>query len=225
MVTATTQRVGEFYQIATAHLTGEQTEWDLITTLAGIENLSVSVEGDSLHFGPKRSLSTQDSYVIRWQPPGVQAYPQCNLSDDLSFSRALTITRGVTVEVLSWNAKRKNKQLMVSYPRPKKNTAPGKATSETQVYRVIRNGLTPEDALALAQSIYQQIVQHEMTFSGSTAGDNLLMPDTPVRIEGTQSPFDQVYHCDRVRRTLSWETGYTMHLSGKNHSPALAVER
>jgi hypothetical protein len=64
-----------------------------------------------------------------------------------------------------------------------------------------------------------------MTFSGSTAGDNLLMPDTPVRIEGTHSPFDQVYHCDRVRRTLSWETGYTMHLSGKNHSPALAVKR
>ncbi|MDF7651903.1 hypothetical protein PUG42_25515 [Erwiniaceae bacterium L1_54_3] len=51
------------------------------------------------------------------------------------------------------------------------------------------------------------------------------MPDTPVRIEGTHSPFDQVYHCDRVRRTLSWETGYTMHLSGKNHSPALAAER
>lgn len=225
IVTATTQRVGEFYQIDTAHLTGEQTEWDLITTLAGIENFSVYVEGDSLHFGPRPGPSSEGNYVIRWQPPGEQAYPQCNTSDDLSFSRALTISRGVTVEVLSWNAKRKNKQFMVSYPRPAKNTTPGKAASETQVYRVIRNGLTPEAALALAQSIYQQIVQHEMTFSGSTAGDNLLMPDTPVRIEGTQSPFDQTYWCDRVRRTLSWDAGYTMHLSGKNHSPALEVRQ
>jgi phage protein D len=225
IVTATTQRVGEFYQIDTAHLTGEQSEWDLITTLAGIENFSVYVEGDSLHFGPRLGPTSEGSYVIRWQPPGEQAYPQCNISDDLSFSRALTISRGVTVEVLSWNAKRKNKQFMVSYPRPTKKTTPGKATPETQTYRVIRNGLTPEAALALAQSIYQQIVRHEMTFSGSTAGDNLLVPDTPVRIEGTQSPFDQIYHCDRVRRTLSWEGGYTMHMSGKNHSPALEVER
>lgn len=224
-VTATTQRVGEFYQIDTAHLTGEQTEWDLITTLAGIENFSVYVEGDCLHFGPRRGPASEGYYVIRWQPPGEQAYPQCNISDDLSFSRALTISRGVTVEVLSWNAKRKNKQFMVSYPRPAKNTTPGKATHETQVYRVVRNGLTPAAAMALAQSLYHQIVQHEMTFSGSTAGDNLLMPGTPVRIEGTQSLFDQLYHCDRVRRTLIWDTGYTMYISGKNHSPALEVQR
>ncbi len=39
VVTATTQRVGEYYQIDSTHLTGEQTEWDLITSLAGIENI------------------------------------------------------------------------------------------------------------------------------------------------------------------------------------------
>ncbi|WP_313188890.1 type IV secretion protein Rhs [Pantoea sp.] len=225
VVTATTQRVGEYYQIDTAHLTGEQTEWDLITTLAGIENFSVYVNGDSLHFEPKRDPASPDDYVIRWQPPGMQAYPQCNISDDLSFSRSLTIAKGVSVEVLSWNAKRKNKQFMASYPGPGKSTVPGKTSSETQVYRVIRNGLTPEAAHALAQSIYRQVVQHEMKFSGSTAGDNLLMPDMQVRIQGTKSPFDQIYRCDRVRRTLSLETGYTMHMSGKNHGTALEIGR
>lgn len=225
VVTATTQRVGEYYQIDTAHLTGEQTEWDLITTLAGIENFSVYVHGDNLHFEPKRAQTCKKNYVIRWQSPGLQAYPQCNIADNLSFSRALTIAKGVSVEVLSWNAKRKNKQFMVSYPKQTTSITPGKALSETQVYRVIRNGLTPEAAQALAQSIYHQVIQHEMKFSGSTAGDNLLMPDTPVRIEGTQSPFDQVYLCDCVRRTLSWETGYIMHMTGKNHSPALGVEQ
>lgn len=223
VVTTTTQRFGEFYQIDSAHLTGEQTEWDLITTLAGIENYSVYVDGDSLHFEPVTQPGDADNYVIRWQPPGSLAYPQCNASDDLSFSRALTISKGVTVEVLSWNAKRKNKQFVASYPKNAKGTTPGNATAKTQVYRVIRNGLTPESATALAQTIYRQVVQHEMKFSGSTAGDNLLTPQTLVRIEGTQSPFDQLYYCDSVRRTLSWDNGYTMSISGKNHSPALEV--
>jgi len=223
VITATTQRVGEYFQIDTAHLTGEQTDWDLITTLAAIENFAVFVRDDSLHFEPKRASAEVDSYVIRWQPPGVHAYPQCNVSCDLSFSRALTITRGVTVEVMSWNSKLKNKKFMVSYPTMAKGVVPGKATAETQVYRIIRNGLTPDAANMLARSLYQQIVQHEMTFSGSTAGDNLLNADMPVRIEGTRSPFDQVYRCDQVRRTLSWVAGYTMQLSGRNHSPTLDV--
>lgn len=225
VVTATTQRVGEYYQIDSTHLTGEQSEWDLITGLAAIENFSVYVEGENLHFEPKRAPASDGHYIIGWLPPGEQGYPRCNVSDDLSFSRALTISKGVTVEVLSWNAKLKNRQFIATYPGPAHGTLPGKAIAEKQVYRVIRNGLTPAAALELARSIYSQIVQHEMTFSGSVPGDNLLMPDTYIRIEGTKSPFDQVYHCDRVRRTLSWETGYRMHISGKNHSPALDTGR
>lgn len=225
VVTATTQRVGEYYQIDSTHLTGEQSEWDLITGLAAIENFSVYVEGENLHFEPKRAPASDGHYIIRWQPPGEQGYPRCNVSDDLSFSRALTISKGITVEVLSWNAKLKNRQFIATYPGPAHGTLPGKAVAEKQVYRVIRNGLTPAAALELARSLYRQIIQHEMTFSGSVPGDNLLMPDTYIRIEGTKSSFDQIYHCDRVRRTMSWETGYRMHISGKNHSPALDTGR
>ncbi|CQD73608.1 Phage protein D [Yersinia enterocolitica] len=153
------------------------------------------------------------------------SYPQCNTSDDLSFSRALTISKGITVEVLSWNSKRKNQQFMASFPKYTKGITPGAAVAKTNVYRVIRNGLTPETAMQLAQSIYRTIVDQEMKFSCSTAGDNFLTPQTMVRIEGTSSPFDQLYYCESVRRTLSWDTGYTMTVSGKNRSPALEVSQ
>lgn len=225
VVTATSRRFGEFYQTDTAHLTGEQNDWDLMSTLAGIENFAVYVENDRLHFEPVSEPGNAGAYVIRWQPPGQLAYPRCNTADDLSFSRALTISKGVTVEVLSWNAKRKNKQFVASYPKAPEDGTPGGAMAKTQVYRVIRNGLSPESANMLAQTIYRNIVQHEMKFSCSMAGDNMLMPRMLVRIEGTQSPFDQLYWCDSVRRTLSQANGYTMHLSGKNHSPALEVLR
>jgi hypothetical protein len=146
------------------------------------------------------------------------------MSDDLEFSRALTISKGVTVQVMSWDVKKKNKQFTASYPKYAKSTTPGNAVPQTQIYRVIRNGLTPAAAYTLAQSIYKNIVAHEMKFSGSTAGDNLLTPQTLVRIEGTQSLFDQHYWCDSVKRHFDWEDGYTMTASGKNHSPALSVE-
>lgn len=222
-VTPTRHRYGEFYQIDTAHLTGEQTEWDILTSLAGFENFIVRVEGEELYFGPAEQAQSGEDYVIRWQPPGTLAYPRCNMSDDLTFSRALTISGGVTVEVLSWNAKRKNRQFMVTYPQKSHHPSPGGAVTKGKVWRVVRNGLTPETAQTLARSLYQQIIQHEMKFTGSVAGDTVLTPHTRVRIEGTNSPFDQHYHCDRVRRTVSCDTGYTMTLSGRNHSPALEV--
>lgn len=163
--------------------------------------------------------------MIRWQPPGTLAYPQSNVSDDLQFSRAMTISKGVKVEVKSWNSKRKNKQFVATYPKTTASststTAGSSSDEQPQLYSIVRNGLSPETADALALSIYKNVVQHEMKFTGSTAGDNLLTPQTLIRIEGTQSPFDQTYYCDSVRRSLSWDAGYTMTISGKNHSPAL----
>lgn len=250
VVTATSRRFGEFYQIDSAHLTGEQTEWDLLNQLAAIEGYTTYVDGNSLYFQPTPDPAKAKNYVIRWQPPGSLAYPQCNVSDDLQFTRALTISKGVKVEVKSWNSKRKNKQFVATYPKTTATTSSTTSSSATasatttssttissttastttttassseqpQLYSIVRNGLSPETADALALSIYNNVVQHEMKFTGSTAGDNLLTPQTLIRVEGTQSPFDQTYYCDSVRRSLSWDAGYTMSISGKNHSPAL----
>ncbi|WP_369788061.1 phage late control D family protein [Rouxiella sp. WC2420] len=217
IVTATRGRFGEFYQIDSAHLTGEQTEWDLLNQLAAIEGYTTYVDGNSLYFQPIPDPAKAKNYVIRWQPPGSLAYPQCNVSDDLHFTRALTISKGIKVEVKSWNSKRKNRQFVATYPK----TTATSTSAQPQLYSIVRNGLSPETADALAMSIYKSISQHEMKFTASTAGDNLLTPQTLIRIEGTQSPFDQTYYCDSVHRSLSWDAGYTMSISGKNHSPAL----
>lgn len=222
-VTATKRKFGEFYQIDSAHLTGEQTQWDMMTTLAGLEDYSVWIDGDTVYFHPEASATTSDQYVIRYQPPGTLRYPQCNVSEDLRFSRALTISKGVTVEVPTWSTKRKNTQQTFSYPKRAKGSTPGSSTPNTQVYRVIKNGLTPEQAQTLAEKIYRDVVLHEMKFTCSTAGDNLLTPRTLVRIEGTKSMWDQLYWCDAVTRTIDWDGGYVMSISAKNHSSALEI--
>lgn len=227
IVTASKYRFGSMMLADVAHLTGEQTDWDLLCNIAGFINYRVYVDGYDLHFEPMPADPTEktaDQYVIRYVPKGTFAYPQANVSDDLLFDRALSITKGLTVEVMSWQIKKKSeRQFTASYPSSASGTKVGSIQSRTQVYRIIRPGLTQEAAMKLAQSTYQEISKHEMKMRCSTGGDNILDSKMMIRIEGTNSSFDQLYYCDSVRRSLSWNGGYTMSISAKNRSPLLEV--
>lgn len=221
-------RFGEFMNSDVAHLTGEQTDWDLLCNIAGFINYRVYVDGYDLHFEPMPADPTEktaDQYVIRYVPKDTLAYPQANVSDDLEFNRALSITKGLVVEVMSWQVRKKSqKQFTASFPTKGSTSAkPGTARAKTQVYRIVRQGLTPQAAASLAQSMYQQISKHEMKMSCSTAGDNILNSKMMIRVEGTNSPFDQLYYCDSIRRSVSWGSGYTMAIQAKNRSPLLEV--
>lgn len=219
VVTATKTRVGTYYQIDSVSMQSDRTEWDFLAYLAAWEGFQVYVKGRELHFEPALEPAKADQYLIRWAPPGNLAYPQANVSDDLRFDRNLTLAKGVTVQVLSHNVKT-NKPFSVTYPEHSaKGTAPGQASPRRQVYTIRRAGLTHDGAMQLAQQVHRDITRHEMRLSGSTAGDNLLMPDTIIRVEGTGSQFDQLYYADSVRRAFSWDAGYHMSFSAKNHNP------
>lgn len=217
VVTATKTAVGSIYKYDHAHVTDEHSEWDLLSYFAGVDGFQVYVKGNELHYEPAIDPATADKYVIRWVEPGSQNWPQANCSDDLTFERDLTLAKGVTVQVRSWT---KGKAYTVSYPtNSAKGIAPGQSTAKRQVYSVVRNGLDKAAAMQLAQKLHKQITDHEMRMSGSLPGDNILMPSVIVRVEGTSSPFDQLYYVDSVRRSISFESGYAMSLTAKNHNP------
>ncbi|EXF95808.1 type IV secretion protein Rhs [Pseudomonas fluorescens HK44] len=217
VVTATKTKVGDITKWDHAHVTDERTEWDLLAYLAGLDGFQVYVTGDELHYEPALDPATTDQYLIRWVEPGLLAYPQSNTSDDLEFERDLTIAKGVTVQVISY---KDGKTYTATFPNNSaKGIAPGQSTSKRQVYEIKRNGLDLNQAQQLAQKIHKQITDHEMRLSCSMPGDNSLMPNTIVRQEGTGSGFDQLYYVDAVRRSLSFESGYTMSLTAKNHNP------
>ncbi|MGY1448691.1 rhs element Vgr protein [Pseudomonas chlororaphis] len=222
VVTVTTTQVGGITKWDHAHCTDERTEWDLLAYFAGIDGFQVYVTGNELHYEPALDPNTTDQYLIKWVAPGALAYPQCNTSDDLTFERDLTLAKGVTVQVLSWND---GKTVKATYPtNSARGISPGQATAKRQVYEIKRNGLDQYTAQQLAQKIHKQITDHEMRMSGSLPGDNSLMPNTIVRVEGTGSGFDQLYYVDSVRRSLSFESGYIMSLSAKNHNPNSMVQ-
>jgi phage protein D len=208
VVTATTTQVGTLYKYDQSHLSGDSSEWELLSYFAGLDGFQVYVRGDTLYYAPAIDPDSAQCYPIRHAAAGA-ATARGNVSDDLTFERDMTLSRGIQVQVKSWFGGR---TVAVGYP--------ARALAGAQIYKVLRSGLDQRRAATLAEKLYGRIAERELSLSCSLPGDNLLMPDMMVAVQGTGSGFDQNYYVDRVKRTLDSDNGYVMHLSASNRDPA-----
>ena len=80
-VQATTTPAGTYYQIDHAVATRGESEWDLLTYLAGREGCDVWVTGQTRHFRPA-PVSTAAPYILLWSQPGDGSFAS-NASDNL----------------------------------------------------------------------------------------------------------------------------------------------
>jgi phage protein D len=217
---------GSFYQIDHARLTSEHSEWDLLTWLAHETQCSVFVTGQTLNFLPAQDPTKNDSYVIQWTPPSATSgSPQANLVD-LRFSRNLTLTKDVKVTVTSWNTKQKSSFSVTAQATKTKNAVTRNTSlpfGQPQVYSYTIPGLTKQEALVKAQALLSEISKHEMRLDATLPADNILTAQMLVTVQGTGTPFDQVYFPDSVIRSMSMTDGYVMKFAAKNHSPETTV--
>lgn len=196
------------------------TYWDVLTKLAQIEQYNVYVAGNTLFF--KKAQAVKDQYVLRYQPPGPEAWAQVN-AVSLRFSRNLSVARGTKVTVLSWNQKTGQALPPAVAQRARvKNATTAKSGSNglpTAEYTFIFPNLTPQQAQDRANSLVQDISQHEVNVSADMPGDDLLTTNVAVKVVGTNSAFDQIYYPASIRRSYSWDEGYRMSLRARNFSP------
>lgn len=224
VVTKTTDKVGKYYEIDHVNLTDQRSEWDLLNYLAHLEEFVVYVRGTHLYFGPKTDPNSTP-YVVEWQKPDADnPIPESN-TVDLKFRRSLTVARGIQVVVRSWNAKQK-KGFTVSYPNKAKSTQAGKAKpfGGAQIYSYTIAGLTKEQALQRAQSIYAELVAHEMKLTATLPADDLVNVTTMLQVIGTGTKWDQTYFPDSITRRMDFDGGYPMTIDAKNHSPDSQVQ-
>lgn len=218
-VVPTTTKVGTYYVRDHARMQQERSEWDLLTYLAANEGYLCYVRGKTLHFRP-RPTEPGEPYVIRWEPPNEDnAAPQANV-ESLEFSRSLTVAKGVTVVVRSWNTKQKA-GFTASYPNKGRTTQAGAASpfGGTQVYSFVFPGLTQEQATQKAIQLHREITSHEMKLRATLPADELLDPTAVIQVEGTGTKFDQTYYPVSVTKRMSLRGGYTMTVDAKNHNP------
>ncbi len=224
VVVATTERVGNYYEIDHVRVDNARSEWDLLTWLAGQtldaegNKYVVYVKGRELHFepGPKETDVPYKLDIIK--PDDNKGYTTFD-GKSIKFSRNLTVLKNVVVTVKSWNAKSKQ-AFSVSYPKGNKTSIkPGDAVAKNQEYSYTIPGLSNEQALQRAQALHHDISKHQVQLSGSGPGDFALHPRRILQVSGTGTKFDQVYFPDNINQHFSVSAGYSMDYTAKNRSP------
>lgn len=158
-----------------------------------------------------------NTYELRWEV-NADGNPTANVKD-LRLSRSLTVAKGITVVVRSWN-KKQSKGFTAYYPSKGKGTQAGKASpfGNQQIYLVKRGQLDQDSATKLAQQIHKDITQHEMKLRATLPADNILTQTAMVRLTGTGTNWDQDYFVESITRQMSLDQGYVMNVSAKNHN-------
>jgi hypothetical protein len=224
-VTPTSGNVGRFFKNFPTNaqnlLTREITQWDLLTFLAQQSGFIAFVKNDELHFEPFPTEQNSPAYILNYQPPSFHGGSPNFYGTQLSFQRSLTLARDVLVHVTVPANPQTGKSFVKTarYVRRVRGTSQIPAPSGTvQTYNFIIAGLTPEQAQQQADSLAQNITIHEVVLSADLPGDNQLRKDSIIKIQGTNTSYDQIYFTDTVTRRINIDGGYDMSIIAKNHS-------
>jgi hypothetical protein len=221
-VTKTSKPAGAYYDIEHVSMQTERTEWDILSYLAQQEGFIVAVVDQTLFFGPPPAPNSVP-YPIVWSEvnPGVLDYRAvAGNVEDMQFMRTLTVSRGVIVVVRSWSDKTQVGFNAVYPPNKAGTLKPGQATpvSGGQTFTFFRPNIDKQTALDYAKKQYDLIVQHEMKMSCRVPGDVTLNAQTVIQVSGTNTAFDQTYFPSAITRSMSFDGGFNMNVSAKNHS-------
>jgi phage protein D len=210
-VTATTGRVGRLYKDANVDLQSERTEWDLLTWLAREEGFVTYLQGRTLYFGPRADAETSAPFVIRRE--AIQGAADRGNYVRLSTARTLTVSGDLTVRVRSWNAKRKAAFTKTATRKGRREPTGGEGGKQI-ITRSIP-GLTPEETQRRAEQILAELSAHarKLEYEGPAFG--LRISDL-IRLEGTDTGFDEVFYPEAIGREFSVSAGYTFTISAKN---------
>jgi hypothetical protein len=135
--------------------------------------------------------------------------------------RALTVSRGIVVTIRSVNRAAK-KVFTFSYPpKQAKNIKPGDSTLPGDATNYFYNvpNLTQEKCVQYAQAKYNELIKHEMTCEFEIPGTDKLDTTGILKLSGTRTAWDQTYFPDSIKRSFSWDGGYTLDVTAKNHAP------
>jgi hypothetical protein len=223
VITPTSINVGRYFSNfqtnAQSFLTKQSTEWDLITFLAQQSGFVVYIEKEDLVFKPFPA-NDSSAFTLNYQPPQFKGGSPNFNGMQLRFKRSLTLANDVIVNVIVPLNPQSGKSFTKSAQYVRRARGIRNIPSPTgtkQTYNFIMAGLTPEQAQQQATTLAQNITIHEIIMSASMPGENTLKKDSLIKVQGTNSSYDQLYYTDTVTRQISLN-GYDMQIIAKNHS-------
>jgi phage protein D len=217
-VTETDIDVGTYYELFHVDITREQSEWDLLMFLAEREGFDLWVSGETLNFQPPVAEDS-DPYVLLWSDQG-KGNRVCNLQD-LKMQRSQTLAKDIIVKVRSWN--QTHEKAFVAEAKRNGAKKGQRSGGSAQIYTFNVPNMSLEQAQQYANTKLEDISKHERVVTGTLPGDSLLSNRSLVKLVGTGTSWDQVYHVDTVTRRMSVTEGYAMEFRAKNHSTESTV--
>ena len=212
-ITTTSAMIGQYYQIehvrqALTQFSRFTTAWDLLSSLAQLEQYDLWVTGSVLYFQPS-SLTTATTHHIDFRPPDRdRASPSMNVSS-LVLHRALALGKGVPVSVSSWNSRQRKRIVARS------GTI---STDSAATINIVRPNLLPDGAQVLADGIFSQTSGHRRTLTATMPGDLVLSPRDTLRLTGIGGSWDGDYRVDSIDREMTLGSGFVQHLTAKTVS-------
>lgn len=202
---------------------GSDAAYSKLTPIAS--NVAFVLQPQKMALESQIAAAQTGDYEIVWQPAtDARGFPVANF-ESIKLTRALTVSRGIQVKIRSWN-KKYAKGFTVAYPSNVKTIKVGQSSvgAGGQIYSKTIANMTQDQALQYAQNWYSQLIAHEMKIEGLTMpGDNNLDVTSTMRLDGTGTAFDQIYYPDSISRSMTFEGGYSMTVSAKNHAPESQV--
>ena len=224
-VTATTTKVGKYYEIDHIQLQDDKTEWDLLTYLARQEKFVVYVEGKTLYFQPEPT-ETSKPYVFEIALPSTDAPARANFTA-LKVEHTKTLANDLQVIVHSWDRKNaKGYTVKATASHVKRGLSPTNNVVKkgtTEIRSFIVPNLSKAQAQDKANQLLAEISKHEMKIEVSGPADVRLTRIMPIQLKGTGTAFDQIYYPVSIARSLSPIDGFQWQISAKNQSPETTV--
>lgn len=208
LVTPTTENVGN-YTAGFNLITNNMTEWDLLVLLARQENYNCFVQNKLLFFEPKPNEKSIP-FLINYSPPKISNYFSSGNVTGLQFSRSISLIKNIEVIVKSYNPQTYQNLTGKAFV----NNQP--ATSKRKRYEFNIPGLTATQAQKKAESLLEEIVQHQQKITIDMPGNSYLLKNTPILLSGTGTSLDQIYYIVSISRVIDVTTGFTMTINAQN---------
>lgn len=226
VVTPTHTTLGTFYILDQTLSVRQRTEWDLLTAAANAEGFVAYIEADKLIFKPLPTSAT-NPYVIYYEDRTLdRPYPISN-TEHITFSRDLTLSQDVIVEVRVPFDTATGQAFTVKAQanNETRKSVPGlpKSREKKQIYSFIRSGISKEQALQFAQSTLRGISLHTNKLFVTMPGDITFKKDTIIKVQGTNTDFDNIYYSSHTLRTILPNGGFRMTFEAKNMPPGSQI--
>ncbi len=212
-ITAPSEPVGLFYNIDWNRLSGRRTEWDLICGLAQECDALVFMTGETLVFTPKPRAGDAQAFPVAYGSSSDLGQGASVL--DLSFQKSTRYGAGGTVEVASWNARRKQAYRSIST-----YGAPGSVASS---YRLTTPGLTQDQVAQFAATVAKGLAEQAASLQVRLPADLALDPRGLIALTGVNPLVDGLYQCAATSWSLSREEGFLMTLDARSLAQEVAA--